>query len=862
MGNGSGNSSPAALPAHGRARTPDARLGAGLDEQPWWLEALHLAGLWTLAVAQPLFDLLGRSPEFFVAHDTRAGDLLGLVILLCLGGPACWLPVLWVGRRSGPWPHALAVGVATGVLAAVFTLTAVKQATAWDRDLSLAVAAISGILFAGSYVRIVAVRLFATLLSPATVVAPAVFLAAPTIGPLLSSPGAGAGPLETAAPERPSPVVVVVFDQLPLVSLLDGGGGIDRALYPNFAALADEATWFRNASAVSGWTASALPAILTGNYPRPGRLPTVDDHPANLFTLLGSHHDMHVGEPLTDLCPEALCPPARAGAVAWYGAVLSDLTVVYLHAVLPDDLAAELPPVTQGWRDFAPEDDLVGRWNERRNQDRRETAAEFIDAIDGISDDRRPALHFLHSLLPHEPWVHLPTGQRHSLNPRIIGGVRDHWRDDAWAVTLEYQRHLLQVQFADSLLGGLLRRLRAVGLYDDALVVVTADHGASLRPGMPFRQTTRQTFAEIAAVPLIVKRPGQRDGRVSDENVETIDILPTVAAEIGLRLPWNPDGTNLFSEHRPARRGKSMFRPGESRMHGPGDLRDAVEEAVAYKLARFASGDPKQPRLGRHDDLVGVAVAELVSGRTAGFDVIVDESILLHDIDRDAAFLPARITGGVVGGDRDAAIPPLAIALNGVVAAVTRTYSFRAFGHATPWEVIVDPRRLAPGFNDIRVFAVRGDPDGSVLLDEATDLASLRESTNLLPELAEQTRGVTSSGFLPTESTGHGTLRWTTGEAHLSVPIDPRFPPSALTVRILTTGPQKQLRLSIDGCLLFEGPIFGRWERTLPLDGCPPDSSPAVVELHSNVHLADDASGMSLGVAVGAIEFEGGGPQR
>ena len=858
MGNGSANS-PAAVAAHGTARTPDARLGAGLDEQPWWLEMLHLGGLWTLAVAQPLFDLLARSPEFFVAHDTRAGDLLGLVILLCLGGPACWLPVLWVGRRSGPWPHALAVGVAVGALAAAFALAAVKQATAWDQDVSLAVAATSGILFAGSYVGIVAVRLFATLLSPAAVVAPALFLAAPAIAPLLSSADTSTGQLATPAPETPSPVVVVVFDQLPLVSLLDGDGGLDRALYPNFAALADEATWFRNASAVSGWTASALPAILTGNYPRAGRLPTVDDHPANLFTLLGPHYDVHVAEPLTDLCPEALCPPERAGAAAWYGAVLADLTVVYLHAVLPDDLAAGLPPVTQGWHDFAPEDDLVGRWNERRVQDRRETAARFIDAVDGISDDGRPALHFLHSLLPHEPWVHLPTGQRHSRSSRIIGGVRDHWRDDAWAVTLEYQRHLLQVQFADTLLGELVQRLRAVGLYDDALVVATADHGASLRPGMPFRMTTGETFAEIAAVPLIVKRPGQRDGRVSAENVETIDILPTVAAEIGLRLPGNPDGTNVFSEHRPARPGKSMFRPGESRMHGPGDLRDAVADAVAHKLARFASGDPTRPRLGLHDDLVGAAVTELVSGRPAGFEVIVDESIL-HDIDRDAEFLPAHIAGGVAGSDRDVTVPPLAIALNGVVAAVTRTYSFRAFGHATPWEVIVDPRRFAPGFNDIRVFAVRGGPDGSVLLDEATNLASLRQSTNLVPERAEN-RGVTSSGFLPTQSTGHGTLRWTTGEARLSVPIDPRFPPSALTVRILTTGPQKQLRLAVDGCLLFEGRIFGRWEETLPLDGCRLDS-PAVIELTSNVHLADDASGSSLGVAVGAIELEGGGPQR
>lgn len=69
-------------------------------------EALHFAGLWALAVVQPLFDLLSRSPEFFVAHDTRPGDLLGLVALLCLAVPAGWLAVLRLCRLGGPRLHA------------------------------------------------------------------------------------------------------------------------------------------------------------------------------------------------------------------------------------------------------------------------------------------------------------------------------------------------------------------------------------------------------------------------------------------------------------------------------------------------------------------------------------------------------------------------------------------------------------------------------------------------------------------------------------------------------------------------------------------------------------------------------------
>lgn len=863
MGNGSMSPRRPAFTVAGAAGGAEARPAATLAGQPGWLAALQLGGLWTLAVAQPLFDLLGSTPEFFIAHDTHPGNLLGLVLLLCAAGPAGCLAALRLGRFVGVRTHAVTAGVAVGVLAAAIALAAMKQTADWNGNVSLAVAAVCGAVAGGGYARWATIRLFTTFLSPAMLVAPALFLMQPAITPLLSTSDAGPGPLEVIVPDETPPVVVVVFDQLPLASLLDGDGGLDSALYPNFAALADQATWFRNASAVSGWTATALPAILTGNYPRPGLLPTVDHHPANLFTLLGSRYELHVAEPLTDLCPATLCPPGREGTAAWYRAVLSDLAVVYLHAVLPRDFADGLAPVTRNWRGFAAEDLFIGRWDTQRTDDRRTAATDFIAAIEEVPDNGRPPLHFLHVLLPHEPWIHLRTGQRHTLRPQIVAAFRDHWREDVWAVTREYQRHLLQVQFVDTLLGELVQRMRAAGLYDDALLVVTADHGASLRPDTPFRVSTAETFADIAAVPLIVKQPHQRRGRVSDANVETIDILPTVAAEIGLRLPWDADGANAFGEPRTARDTKTVFLAGATdRLHGPGDLGDALGVAVAHKLERFDAGDPTRPRLGAHDEIVGARVADLQSGLPAGFDVLIEASSLLDDVDRDAEFVPAHITGRVIGPVDGTVVPPLAVAVNGVVAAVTRTYPFPAFGHATPWDVIVDPRRFESGANDVRVFAIRTTRDGAVALDEARDAGALRSQVNLVPEPAETVRGVTSSGLLPTESTAHGDLRWTTGRARLTAPIDPRSPPFALTVHVLTTGPQKRLRLAVNGCTLFEGAVFGRWTETFELDGCRVDSSPLEIELVSNVHLSEEKPGLELGVAVGAIELRFAEPQR
>ena len=845
-----------------RPRRAAAR-SAALHRQSGGLEALHVAGLWAVAVAQPLFDLLRRSPEFFVAHDTRPGDLLGLVAVLGLAGPACCLAAIRLGRRLGPRPHALAAAAAVGVLAAAVALAAVRQAAGWGAEASFGTAAACGALAGAGYVLSPAVRLFATFLSPAALVAPAVFLTQPAIAPLLSAPRDGAGAVRGVVFDDPPPVVVAVFDQLPLVSLLDGEGGIDRRLYPGFAALADESSWFRNASAVGGWTEIALPAVVTGNYPVPGRLPTADGHPANLFTLLGSHYRLHVREPLTGLCPETLCASDRPGTGAWLAGVLSDLTVVYLQAVLPDDVAARLPPVTGSWRDFAADDTLPGRWLRHRERDRGAAAGDFIAAIAPDPRDARPPLHFLHALLPHEPWVHLPTGQRHTLRRSLVGAVRDRWRDDAWAVTLDYQRHLLQVQHADTLLGALIERLRAAGIWDDALVVVTADHGASLRPGFEFRTPVAETFADVAAVPLFVKRPGQRRGDVSTANVETIDVLPTLAAEIGVRLPWETDGRSVFSADRAPRPGKTMFLDGgRRRLRGPPDLEGAIAEGVAHKLARFEAGDPTKPRLGRYDDLVGAPVAGLRSEEPAGFDVAVDGLARLRDVDPDAYFVPATLGGGIVPGSAGAALPTLAVAVNGVVAAVTRPYSFPAFGHAAPWEAFVDPDRLAPGVNHVAVFAVGDGPDGAPVLREAPLIGSPQRPINLVPETAAALHGVTAAGFLPTESTAQGDLRWTTGEARLSAPINPRFPPSALAVRILTTGPQKQLRIAANGCTLFDGLVFGRWAETLALDGCRLDSSTIEIELLSNVHQAPATRRRWLGVAVGAVELHGGGPAR
>ena len=113
------------------------------------------------------------------------------------------------------------------------------------------------------------------------------------------------------AAKRPArPVVMVVFDELPLTSLLDGRGRIDPVRYPNFAALARDSTWYANATTVSDSTKLAIPSILDGRLPTVGMPATHRGHPRNVFTLLhGRGYRLKVQEEATSLCPVPRLPP-------------------------------------------------------------------------------------------------------------------------------------------------------------------------------------------------------------------------------------------------------------------------------------------------------------------------------------------------------------------------------------------------------------------------------------------------------------------------------------------------------------------------------------------------------------------------
>ncbi len=151
------------------------------------------------------------------------------------------------------------------------------------------------------------------------------------------------------------------------------------------------------------------------------------------------------------------------------------------------------------------------------------------------------------------------------------------------------QRYLLQLGFVDRLLGRLIRQLKRTGIYDDTLILVTADHGFAWQVGVPTRRSVSNgNVEELTPVPFFVKAPGQRRGRVNDAYVETLDVTPTIADVLGMRLGYRTDGSSAFSRGGApaARRGRDHPRLQRDRPH----LRPALGGAAPRGGQATAAG--------------------------------------------------------------------------------------------------------------------------------------------------------------------------------------------------------------------------------------------------------------------------------
>jgi Sulfatase len=319
----------------------------------------------------------------------------------------------------------------------------------------------------------------------------------------------------------------------------------------------------------------------------------------------------------------------------------------------------------------------------------------------------RPTFWVKHLLLPHRPWVYLPSGLRtHStrgLRGPVIGMNRQGGRQSRFLELHNYQRHLLQLQFTDRLVGRLLRRLVESRMFDQSLVVVVADHGYSfVRGAVDHRALSAANVHQIAPVPLFIKAPGQTQGRVDGAYASNLDVTPTIAQLLHLPLGYQTAGRPVTD---PVVRQRSSAALAEVVGVPAATYLRRRFEALRLRLRLFGEGpNGFYDGIGPGRDLVGRPVRSLRAGRDAHCRARFADQRRLRHVRRASGMLAAQIAGDVVGSRRRTT-RNVALSVNGRIESVGR--SFRLGGGATEhFSLMVPEAALHEGRNRVQLFQV------------------------------------------------------------------------------------------------------------------------------------------------------------
>jgi hypothetical protein len=676
-------------------------------------EIVHLFVLTSFACAQPVYDRVGENPAFLFDMGVRPTGIFLLAAAFSFVLPSILAAFIWgVGKL---WPrardsvHSIVVFLLLTVAVAPL-VNRVEYLPGW---LLIGLTVATGASATWSYFTFRRVRSVVTVAAPVILAFPAFFLLTSPVARHFFFPQMRI----QAARRNPVPVVVVVLDELCGMTLMNERHEIDADRFPHFAELGRGSTWFRNATTVFPDTWQAVPAILSGRYPTTTWTPLTADRPQNLFSVLDATgaYELAIFEPVSRLArqPKGGTLGPDAGALSQFCSMMPALGSVLLFQATPHDLQfclPEVPPLWFGFHELANVDrqQRHGVFRYAKADDRLAQFDHFLDCLD---DSRQPQLDFFHVLLPHIPWCYLPSGRKCIADSERWELLDDALvADDLFAEQCQ-QRHLLQLEFVDSQIGRLLGRLRDTGLYDKCLLVVMADHGVSFKAGEPRRFITDGNLPDIMSIPLFIKAPGQQSGAINDRNVESVDILPTIAKFLGIELYLPVDGVSVFDTALPERKEKTLCKQ-ETLGRAPVQVSASILEhsTVPQEIRRRfgAANDPEALfRIGPHPELIGRRVADLPTSAESPTELSLSRSGSEYTHDH-SELVPCYIEGRVAAPPVSTTPVVLAVAVNGFIRATTRTYRFDKYrAHFT---AMVPESAFHEGRNDVAYYTITGSP--------------------------------------------------------------------------------------------------------------------------------------------------------
>jgi arylsulfatase A-like enzyme len=328
-------------------------------------------------------------------------------------------------------------------------------------------------------------------------------------------------------------------------------GGYHRDTTPNLRRFAQNGVVYTHLFATSDTTLSTHASMFTGLYPRQhgailppsgevvGRplAPTFD----TLAKILAAHGYATMGL------------AANSGFLTSFWGLTQGFQAYDVHSLPPLEqtgtaylraLARTLLSPLIATQDM----DLVTRRSEEINRD-------AFALLDAVQKKGTSFFLFLNYMDAHQPYVPPPPFDRqfpgkdpqliaphyHDLEGIVERNVRSLTEKERQALVSQYDGG---IAYEDWQLSRLLDKLKSLGLYENTLIIITADHGEH-HGDHQLLGHSKSVYQSLIHVPLVIKYPGQQQAAVIDTPISQIDFLPTILATVGIPVPPALTGLDL-----------------------------------------------------------------------------------------------------------------------------------------------------------------------------------------------------------------------------------------------------------------------------------------------------------------------------
>lgn len=228
-------------------------------------------------------------------------------------------------------------------------------------------------------------------------------------------------------------------------------------------------------------------------------------------------------------------------------------------------------------------------------------------AISQLQEKKNPFFLYIHTMDPHRPYdvkkeftYDVPV---ESFDPNIMVTARK-GDEDKYQVDLQHVLALYDASIRqnDKSFGDLINEMKSLGLYDNTLILLMSDHGEEFFDHRGFAHGST-LYQEVLHQLLVIKLPRQiMAGKIVNENVQEIDILPTILDLIGESIPdyllgksmknllFYPKGNNpplhgeIFAETGINLRKKAIIDGHWKLIHDGEEWKDFPEEYELYNL--------------------------------------------------------------------------------------------------------------------------------------------------------------------------------------------------------------------------------------------------------------------------------------